>query len=73
MQLVSGLKLGGYWVANMVSDIAKALIPCILFIVLTFIFGLNYEGVWILLLVFPFAVVPFSYVTSFLFDDDTMA
>ena len=67
------MSLPGYWIANLLSDIVKAYVPIGLIIGLTFLFNLNYQGVWVLLLLFPLAVVPFSYVTSFFFATDTIA
>jgi hypothetical protein len=42
-------------------------------IALSFIFGTNYAGVWVLFLLLPWALVHFTYVTSFLFNNDTNA
>ena len=40
---------------------------------MTFIFNVQYDGVWALLLLYPLAIVPFTYITSFLFVNDTVA
>jgi hypothetical protein len=36
-------------------------------------FGTNYEGVWLLLVLYPIAIVPFTYITSFVFTRDATA
>lgn len=73
MQLISGMNLPAYWMSNMIADIVKVYIPIILTIACSYAFSVNYEGVWVLLLLFPLAIVPFSYVTTFLFTNDTKA
>lgn len=40
---------------------------------LNFGFSMSIEYTWIFLLLFPLSVIPFSYVTSFIFTDDTSA
>jgi hypothetical protein len=57
----------------MISDILKSYIPILAITGLIFAFSLDYEGVWMLLLVYPLAIVPFTYVTSFFFTNDTVA
>lgn len=73
IQLISGMSLPAYWFSNMLADIIKVYIPIILTILISIAFGCNYDGVWILLMLFPLAIVPFSYVTTFLFTNDTKA
>ena len=50
-----------------------AYIPILLIIMLTFVFNKHYEGIWVLFLLFPPAIVPFTYVTSFFFKSDINA
>ncbi len=72
-QLLSGMSLPGYWGSNLIFDIFMAYIPVSLIILLMSLFNVQYDGVWILLLLYPPAVVPFTYVTSFLFKSDINA
>lgn len=67
------MNLPAYWLSNILADIVKVYIPMILTIGLTNAFDMGYEGFWVLLLLFPLAIVPFSYVTTFLFSNDTRA
>lgn len=55
------------------SDIIKCYVPISITIALNAIFNLDYEGVWILLLLYPIAIVPWTYVTSFMFKRDLTA
>lgn len=71
MQLISGMSLPAYWISNMIADIAKVYIPLILMILLSVVFNCNYPGVWVLFMLLPWALVPFTYVTSFMFSDDS--
>jgi ATP-binding cassette, subfamily A (ABC1), member 3 len=67
------MSLPAYWISNMMADIVKVYIPLILIVMLSFIFNCNYPGVWVCFLVLPWALVPFTYLTSFLFNNDTNA
>ena len=71
MQLISGMSLPAYWISNMMADILKVYIPCIMMILISYIFKVNYADVWVLFLMLPLALVPFSYVTTFLFGSDS--
>ena len=73
MQVISGVSLPAYWISNLVSDIIKSYIPIFIILILCAIFDASYEGVWLLLLLFPISIVPFTYVTSFAFEGDTVA
>jgi len=64
------MSLAGYWTSNIIFDIVMAYIPVGLIIMLTFLFNKHYEGIWLLFLLYPPAIVPFTYVTSFLFKSD---
>ena len=55
------------------ADIVKAYVPIGLILLLSQISGVWYPGTWVLFALFPWAVVPFSYTTSFLFSSDTVA
>lgn len=49
------------------------MMPLVMIILISMLFNCNYSGVWALLLLYGLAIVPFSYVTSFLFSTDTSA
>ena len=67
------MSLAGYWASNLIFDITMAYIPILLIIMLTFVFDKHYQGIWLLFLLFPPAIVPYTYVTSFLFKSDINA
>ena len=67
------MSLVGYWVSNLVCDISMAYLPMLLIILLTAVFNVTFQGTTVLFLLFPLAIVPFSYITSFLFASDTTA
>lgn len=73
MQLLSGMSLTAYWVSNLFFDILKALIPCSIVIGLLKAFDFFYEDVWRVFLMYPVGIVPFTYASSFLFTNDTVA
>lgn len=72
-QLVSGMSLAGYWASNLLCDISMAYLPILLIILLTAVFNVTFQGTTVIFLLFPLAIVPFSYNTSFLFSSDTTA
>ena len=72
-QLLSGMSLIGYWASNLILDILLAYIPILLIMALTYAFRPGFQGIWVLLLLYPPAVVPFTYVTSFMFRSDINA
>ena len=67
------MNLLSYWMANMLMDIIKVMLLFIVIFLLTLIAKVEYEAKIILFLIFPFALVPFTYASSFLFRHDTMA
>jgi hypothetical protein len=73
IQLISGMNLPAYWISNMIADICKIYVPILFIVITSFCFKLDGDGVWILFLLFPPAIVPFTYATSFLFTNDTRA
>lgn len=73
MQLISGVSLPAYWISNMIADITKTYVPIFIILILQIIFDLQYDGVWELIIIYPLVIVPFTYVTSFLFTGDTVA
>lgn len=73
MQLISGMSLPAYWISNLLFDIVKSIIPCAIVIGLMYAFDLGYDYVWILFLLFPIGVIPFTYVTSFMFSSENIA
>ena len=73
MQLISGMNLDAYWISTYIFDILKTQIPMVIAIGLMYAFGLDYEHVWVLFLLFPIGVIPFTYAMSFLFSKETTA
>lgn len=67
------MQLPAYWMSNMIADMIKLYIPIFLIILTSMAFEVNYAGVWVLYLLLPPALVPFTYVTSFLFSKDNTA
>jgi len=73
MQLISGMNLPAYWISNLAADMIKVYIPMILIIFTYLAFSIKLPGVWVLFLIYPLAIVPFTYLTSFLFTTDSKA
>lgn len=71
--MISGMSLTAYWTSNLIFDICKAIIPSAIVIALIYIFDLNYSCTWLLFLLFPVGVIPFTYVMSFVFQSENVA
>lgn len=73
LQVISGMQLSSYWCANFVMDFLK-MQPLIWSTIFVFqAWSLDYEAAWLTYLLFPLAVLPFTYVTSLLFATDNSA
>lgn len=76
-QLVSGVSLFAYWMANYVSDLIKIIFPvafagimCLAFDIKSLIEpGESYAAVWILLILYGTSVISFAYLMSFIFKE----
>jgi hypothetical protein len=73
MQLISGMNKCSYWISNTIADIVKSYLPILCIMVIARLFDTNYQGVWVMMLLFPPAIVMFSYNFSFLFHSQTTA
>ena len=62
-----------YWLGNMIVDLLKLELLVIASCGFFWVFNLIGNNSIPLYLVFPFAIVPFTYVTSFMFKSDNMA
>ena len=73
MQVISGVSLPAYWLSNMISDMIKTYVPIFIIMLLMVAFSLEYDGTYYLLLLYPIAIVPFTYVTASFFTSDVIA
>ena len=69
-QIISGMNKISYWVSNYAFDVSKILLTSLFTIAFLYIYQLNVKWDWLFLLLLPFAMVPYTYCTSFLFDDE---
>ena len=56
-----------YWLVNFSFDLLRTLLVSAFIILMISVFNLDFQDSWTLLLGYPFAIVPFTYATSFLF------
>lgn len=75
--LISGVSIPAYWLSNYAWDALKHLVPAIFCSLCVLWFNISslaetvdnvYLTVWLLFLLFGFAVAPFTYCTSFMFN-----
>ena len=62
-----------YWIVNFFFDLVKTLLVSGMILLLIHIFSLDFPDAWTLLLAYPFAIVPFTYASSFLFSKESVA
>ena len=67
------MQLKAYWVGNFIFDFFKMYFTIIVTIILFLGYNLNFNGSIIVYLVFPFGILPFTYVSSFIFTSDSAA
>jgi ATP-binding cassette subfamily A (ABC1) protein 3 len=72
-QIISGMSKLSYWSANYSFDLIKAYFPTLVAIAFLYIYSLELDYAWLLIFLFPLAIVPYTYVTSFLFSDEVSA
>jgi len=73
LQVISGMQVKAYWMGNFIFDFFKLEITIIITIILFYGFDLGYNAAWVTYLVLPFGILPFTYVTSFIFSADSAA
>lgn len=71
VQIITGMRLSSYWMANFIFDAIKLYITVITTIVLLQAFDFNYDSAEYVFLLFPFGILPFTYVMSFCFKVDS--
>ena len=67
------MRLTSYWIANFIFDSVKLYITIATTIVLFYAFDQKYESAEWIFSAFPFGIMPFTYVMSFLFTADSAA
>jgi len=73
MQFMQGMSPQAYWLVNFCFDLFKTLLVSAMVYLLIYIYALDFPDAWTLLVVYPFAIVPFTYATSFLFGKESTA
>ncbi len=73
-QIVSGVKWSTFWFATFTWDLVNYLLPCVLLIVVFAAFGVDayvddgrFADIFLLLLLYGWAILPFMYILSFIF------
>jgi len=64
------MQLKAYWIGNFIFDFIKLQVTIVVTICLFFGFELEYNAAWVTYVIFPFAVLPYTYVMSFIFKSD---
>lgn len=73
VQVISGMRLTSYWLANFIFDALKLYITIIATIVLFQLLDQDYSTATWVFVAFPFGILPFTYVFSFCFSVDSAA
>lgn len=73
MQFIQGMSTQAYWLTNFIFDLLKTLLVSGMILLLIHLFELDFPDAWTLLIAYPFAIVPFTYASSFLFAKESVA
>ena len=73
VQVITGMRLSAYWLANFIFDAIKLYVTVIATIILIYAFNQKYDSSAVVYAIFPFAIIPFTYVTSFIFSAESAA
>ena len=72
-QMVSGASKVAYWISNYIIDLLKLALPTLTGIVCVPIFNLDLPQSWLLFVMNWFAILPFTYASSFVFKKESTA
>lgn len=72
-QIISGATLIPYWLAAYTIDVIRSMISIAVAIIFVYVFNVDLPYVWILFILFGFAIHPFTYFTSHLFSKEGVA
>ncbi len=72
-QVVSGMLLSSYWAANLAFDMLRTYTQAGITIGLIAAFGNDLPNAWWFILSYAISILPFTYVTSFLFKKENVA
>lgn len=73
LQTISGMQLKSYWVGTFIFDLLKMYLSIIVAMILFAAFDLKLEASMVILCLFPFGAIPFTYALSFLFNSESAA
>ena len=62
-----------YWIVKFMGDLFRMYITVGLNLAVFYSFELEFDYIWLPLLLYPWAVLPFTYVTTFIFHSTTLA
>jgi hypothetical protein len=67
------MSLASYWISNLIFDLFKGMIPSAIVIGLIYAYNMEWDNTWLLFILYPVGVIPFTYVSSFLFSSENVA
>lgn len=73
LQSISGMQLKSYWIGTFIFDLLKMYLSIIVALILFAAFDLDLNASMLPLVLLPLGAIPFTYVTSFLFNSESAA
>ena len=73
VQVITGMRLSAYWIVNFLFDAFKLYLTIGTSLLLFHVFDQDYPTARWVLLAFPFGILPFSYVFSYMFTVESAA
>jgi len=72
-QVISGVSLIAYWIANSLIELIKSCTPVCISIGMIYAFGVDLPYAWAMMIGYMFTIVPFTYATTFFFNNESTA
>ena len=73
VQVITGMRLSSYWIVNFIFDSFKLYVVIATSLLMFHLFGQTYPTATWILLAFPFGIIPFTYVFSYMFSVESAA
>ncbi len=73
VQVITGMRLSSYWIVNFIFDSLKLYVTICTSLLMFHLFEQDYPSATWILVAFPFGIMPFTYVMSYIFSAESAA
>ena len=72
-QTTQGMQLLAYWLVTFLGDMFRLYVTIGINLAIFYAFELEFDYIWLPLLIWPWAILPFTYAMSFIFSSTNLA